>query len=447
VAGAVGRAGVPVAHGLGTRADLPLPLVYVVIGGGLAVLVSFLALGVLWRRPRLTGSAAGRPLPAWLARVVDGRRPRLVAGATVLLVASFAVVVALVGPRTIEGNFVPWAFYITFWVGLVPASLLLGPVWAVANPLRVLYRALERLVGPPTTDHDRRLRRCGYWPAVGLLAAFAWLELVAPHRSDPYVVALVLIGYAAAQVAAATVFGERWFATGDVFEVYSRLLGRLAIVGRRGDGVLVWRSPLNGADSQPQGPGLAAFAVVLVGSTAHDGLTRTRWWQEGPGLGEAGPLTGSVGLAASVAVVAALYTTGTAVGGRLGGFGAGLSLFAHTLLPIAAGYAVAHYFSLLVIDGQTTYILASDPFGTGANLLGATAKTVDYTVVSPRTISLVQVGAIVVAHIVGVVLAHDRAVRLQAQDPARTHAVLSQVPLLAVMVALTLGGLTLLLGG
>lgn len=67
--------------------------------------------------------------------------------------------------------------------------------------------------------------------------------------------------------------------------------------------------------------------------------------------------------------------------------------YAPSLLPIAVGYAVAHYFSLLMFDGQTTFILASDPFETRLNLLGLTGYGVDYTVVSDRVISLVQVGS------------------------------------------------------
>jgi hypothetical protein len=99
-----------------------------------------------------------------------------------------------------------------------------------------------------------------------------------------------------------------------------------------------------------------------------------------------------------------------------------------------------------MLDGQLTYILASDPFNRGWNLFGTAGNAVDYTAVSPRTISLVQVAAIVGGHILGVVLAHDRAVRL-AGPGHRATARVTQYPLLAVMVTFTLGGLYLLLGG
>ena len=49
----------PLAHGVGSRADLPVPLGLALYGAGFAVLISFLALVLLWRTPRLHGDAAG----------------------------------------------------------------------------------------------------------------------------------------------------------------------------------------------------------------------------------------------------------------------------------------------------------------------------------------------------------------------------------------------------
>jgi hypothetical protein len=114
-------------------------------------------------------------------------------------------------------------------------------------------------------------------------------------------------------------------------------------------------------------------------------------------------------------------------------------------VPIAAGYAIAHYFSLFLFDGQFTWILFSDPFGTGADLLGLNYAGINYTLLSAQVIALVQVAAIVGGHILGVVLAHDRALALAAGTVGRGRPVLSQVPLLVLMVALTVGALLLLL--
>ncbi len=61
------------AHGVGGRGALPLPYDFLVRGAAVALLASFLGLGMLWRSPRLRAGAAGRELPAWVGRVV-GRR-------------------------------------------------------------------------------------------------------------------------------------------------------------------------------------------------------------------------------------------------------------------------------------------------------------------------------------------------------------------------------------
>jgi hypothetical protein len=118
--------------------------------------------------------------------------------------------------------------------------------------------------------------------------------------------------------------------------------------------------------------------------------------------------------------------------------------FLGSLVPIALVYAVAHYFSLLVIQGQFAIPLASDPFGRGWDLLGSAAFRPNLAPLSPNTIWYVQVVALVVGHVLALTLAHDRAVGLfrSAQTAART-----QYAMLALMVLYTVGGLRLLSQG
>jgi hypothetical protein len=335
------------AHGVGSRTDLPIPLGLALYGGGFAILISFAVLLLFWRRPKLGGAATGRPVPAAVQRFADSSAVRTALQGAALVVALFVLAVALAGPREIPRNLAPWALYVTFWVGLVPASLLLGPVWRVVNPLRLLVRALPR-----RGRAADRLPTVGLWPAAASLLVFLWLELVPAQRAEPAVVAAFLLGHAAVHLAAAWWFGEGWFARGDGFEVYSTLLGRLSLLGRRDDGRLVLRDPLSNALTAPAAPGLAAVVVVLLGSTAFDGLTRTAWWQSGPGAGN-DVLSGTLGLLVMTGLVAGLYVAGTRSSARLGRLPGGPAprLFAATVVPIALGYTVAHYFSLFVLDG------------------------------------------------------------------------------------------------
>jgi hypothetical protein len=103
-------------------------------------------------------------------------------------------------------------------------------------------------------------------------------------------------------------------------------------------------------------------------------------------------------------------------------------------VPIALAYLLAHYFSLLAFTGQATAYLASDPLGTGADLFGTAAATIDYTILSASAIWYVQLGALILGHVAGLVLAHDRALALYGDNKVATR---SQYWMLAVMVGFT----------
>lgn len=431
---------ITLAHGVGTRTDLPIPAWLALWGGAIAVLVSFAVLLLFWRRPKLGGAESGRPLPMAAERVIDATWFRTLLQAVALAVATLVTVVGLIGPPETPSNIAPWALYVTLWVGLVPASLLLGPIWKVVNPLRLLHRMLSTLTGPAPAED--RLERLGMWPAALSLLVFVWLELVYPERAQPSTAATFLVLYTTVQLVAALWFGPGWFARGEAFEVYSTLIAKVSPWGRRDDGRLVLRNPLSNARTAGAPPGLAAVVLILLGSTAFDGLTRTEYWQTGPGEAN-DTLSGTVGLVVVIGVTAVLYVQATRLTGALARLEPREqpALYAHTVIPIAIGYAIAHYFSLLVIDGQLTWILASDPFQTGLDLFGTAANSLDYQAVSTDTIAYVQVSAVVIGHVLGVILSHEQALRSAARSRAS-----DQLPLVILMVVYTFTGLGLLFG-
>ena len=148
------------------------------------------------------------------------------------------------------------------------------------------------------------------------------------------------------------------------------------------------------------------------------------------------------GLLGMCLVVALSLHLASAVSARLAGIPVrGLAAqFAPSLLPIAAGYVVAHCWSLLIFEGQNTLIRLSDPLGIGANWPGTGGLTANADLLQPTLVATIQVVAIVTGHDMGVVRAHERAVTLFD----RRVAVLGQVPLLVLMVGYTCGGLLLL---
>jgi len=325
------------AHGTGDRHDLPLPLDLLLQGGAIALLTSFLALGLLWKAPRFT--------PLSLTEPRDRTWPRLLVLVPLVLIP------------------LPYLVFVVLWVGVAFASILLGPVWRVLNPLRLVLRFSRN-----------RPYRLGYWPAAVQLLAFAWVELVAPSLVLWFVVLYVIVN-----VVGGVLCGAKWFENADGFEVYSSLLGRLSPLGG---------NPFRKLLDTPT-RGLTAVVVVCLGSTAFDSIGATAFWK---GLG----WPGTLGLLLAVAVVAGTFAL------------VGKASLAHTLIPIVAGYIVAHYHSLLF-----------------------------------KPMVTVSVAAVLIGHIVAVVAAHDRTLALTPQQRHLTD----QVPLLLLMVGYTTGGLALLAAG
>jgi hypothetical protein len=381
------------AHGIGQSQDLPLPLDLVLQAGAATVVISFLGAALLWRRPRLGGGIERRPRSRWWLR------PLRIA---VLLLALSLVGIALAGPRD-ESNPVAHALFVWLWVGLVPLSALFGPVWRAVNPLRMLPVKGRR---PPPV--------AGPWPAALALLGFVWLELIAPDRADPLLLGILLLGYAVVQLAFAAIYGDRWFELGDCFEVYSSLAARLS--------PLRWRPPLSGlAADQPVGIGRAAFLAVWWGSTIFDSASGSPWWATFL------QRTGWPILLDTVALVLVCAVVLLAVR-RL----PGVVDVTNSLIPIAVGYTLAHYLTLLLVEGPRGLLL----------LVGA--DPADWTVVpDPSVVSVLQVTLILAGHALGVLAAHDAA--LAAEPGRQPLAVLAdELPVVLFMIACTWAGLFLL---
>ena len=427
------------AHGVGSRQDLPLPFSFLLIGATIALLASFALLGLLWREPRLRDDD-GWVLPRPVQFVLDCAWTRgIAAGLSGAL--TIWVLVSLVAGRDRADNPVPYIVYVWLWVGLPLLSLLLGPVWTTLNPVRWLHRGLTSVA---RIDRDSRLTdaRPGMWPAAVLLLVFTWLELVAEDRTTLPVLRIATAFFVLVSIAGSLTFGRSWFREGDPFEVLSRTYGQLSPLARRADRRLALRTPVHGPGLLPARRGLLATVSVLLGGTAYDSLSsdiRYAAWVQST---SAPQLLRTATLVATCLVVGLALLLAARVAARVAGVpGRGMGeQFAPSIIPIAAGYLVAHYWSLFVYQGPRTLALLSDPFGTGADLLGTAGIRPGDALLTPALVATVQAGAIVLGHVLGVVVAHERAVRLFG---ARS-AVVGQVPLMVLMVLYTVGGLSLL---
>jgi hypothetical protein len=448
------------AHGIGGVRDLPVPTWLFSWGAAVVLVLSFLLLGTLWKRSQLEPRASGRPLPEGLERVLRSTALRVVLGtiSAGLLLLVFAT--ALVGEPSSADNLAPTFVYVLFWLGIVVLQVVLGNVWPALNPWLAiagaaawLWRRLGRTWNPIVAYPER----LGVYPAALLLFAFAALELCYVDPANPRVLALAIALYSyVTWFGMAAVGRQRWLERGEAFSVYFGLLARIAPFGER-DGRLVRRLPLTGLAGAEPTPGMLAFVAVMLGSVGFDGLSRASFWQDlrarvegpyvldSPGTADlVGTLLSLGGLLACVLIVVVAYRLAvagaeSAVRGdrRLG------PEFIQSLVPIALVYAVAHYFTLLLVQGQFALPLGSDPFGYGWDLFGVADFAPNLQPLSPNAVWYVQVGALVAGHVAGLAVAHDRAVTIL---PARS-ALRSQYAMLALMVGYTVGGLWLLSNG
>jgi len=281
---------------------------------------------------------------------------------------------------------------------------------------------------------------------VAALTGFVWLELVYPDRALPSTLTVAIVGYTAVVLVATATWGRDWLRQGEGFTIFFGLLGHMAPIYADEQGRVRARPPLSGLVGLRPDAATQAVVIVALGSTSFDGLSRTRFWLDlTRNLSTtANALLGTAGLIWAVSIVTLAFVGAMRVTGRLHKRRHPdlTAASIHSLVPIALAYALAHYFSLMVFEGQSALALASDPLGRGWDLFGTAGNAVDFTAVSTSTIAYVQAGGIVVGHVAGVVVAHDRALALfPGQEATR-----SQYPLLAAMVLFTVGGLALLLG-
>ena len=442
------------AHGVGGSTDLPLPLEYALIGGVWALIVTFAVVGVAWRTPRFDPAKPGRALPQWVTTAVSSPIVRGVAAAAALAFTVWVAVAAIWGPQG-NDSALPGTFYVLLWVGLVAVSVIVGPVWRVISPVRTVWRLLT--LGRGSDDARRRYPAgLGYWPAALGLFAFVWLELASPDPGSLTAITVCILCYAVAMWVGAAWFGSTWFARADPFEVYSVTVSRLAPFRRNPAGRIVIGNPLDHLPTMPVRPGTVAVMAVLLGSTAFDSFSQSKAFRNFvdahadavPVVGDSGggSVLRTAGLLAFVVIVGVTFTAAArATGGVTAEQRRELpGRLAHCLIPIVVGYIFAHYLSYLVERGQETVVRLADPLGAGWQLFGLDSGDVVYVLsLNPTLLWTIKVACVVAGHVVGVLAAHDQALRVIPVG----HQLTGQLAMMLVMVAYTLTGLYLLFGG
>ena len=441
--------------GLSARQNLPIPEWLFGWAAAAVLVISFAALAVLWPRPRLE-KPSWRPLPFGVGRFLGSRGVDVACGAIGVAMLALVIVAAFVGLDSGANNFTPTFVFIICWVGFVFASLLFGDVFRAFNPWRAIGRATGAMLGRRAPLHRPYPERLGRWPAALGLLAFTWVELVSEWTVLPRTVGSLIVGYTIVTLAAQAVWGvETWTRRGEAFSVYFNLFSRLSKFETRDD-VVGLRPLLGGLPRLDPAAGTVALLAVMIGTVTFDGFEQGSAWPDisesmvnfftslGIGSAAAPKVAGTLGLVAGVGLVAGFYWLGME-GARSvgGGFSAGelRRAFVHTLVPIAAAYVAAHYLTYLLFSGQQIIYLSSDPFGQGWDLFGTASSGIDYSLLSQNGQWSAMVACVVLGHVAGLVLAHDRALALYGQAKL---AVRSQYWMLGIMVGFTTLALWLL---
>ncbi|MGH8945553.1 MAG: hypothetical protein ACRDVL_05340, partial [Acidimicrobiia bacterium] len=333
--------------------------------------------------------------------------------------------------------------WVVFWLVVPFAAAFVGNVYRLMGPWDSLAR-LGRLGSEEPTPNPG----WGLWPATVLFVSFTWFELIYPDPSAPRLLALAAIVYTAVLLVAYEYLGRTAVSHQvDAFAVYNRLISGIAPLDLDPENGPGWRGWLRELPHLAEVRGLTVFVVAMIGTVSYDGISATGWYDETFGAFGSSIVGGSILLILSVLLVAAAYWTAcgfAARSARADWTGRTVARrFAHTLVPIAFAYAFAHYFTLVLFEGQLLISTISDPLGLGWDLFGTVDRGIDFTLISPVGVWWVQVFVIVAGHVAGVVLAHDRALADFGSDTSLR----SQYAMLGLMVVLTGLGLTILAAG
>lgn len=484
------------AHAFGQRYDLPIPLSYFLAGAAAAVALSFVVMGMFIKGgdsafgyPRLNlldTPALGRILTS---RILLGAL-RVASVALLLLV----IAAALFGSDNPLANLSPTFIWIIWWVGMGYIAALFGNFWMLINPWKTLFEWGEwiarRIRGKQSDGRGGGLmaypRGWDVMPALLGFFAFVWLENVYPGSVVPRYLAALVIIYSLITLGGMALFGKHaWLRYCDCFSVLFGIFARFSptevrvVDGNRDDCYLcAGERGTEDADEcvdcyacfeaagygdtgarrelnlRPCAVGLmpsrrvslitTAFVALTLAAVTFDGLQETASWVAVQKLGlrlfGAGGVSvaDTLGVALTPALFFAVYLAFCIGVKALSGEQAPLmevaQAYVFSLVPIALAYNMAHFLSLLLVQGQLIIPLSSDPFGFGWDIFGTAGYRIDPTVISTKAAWFLSVGAIVAGHIVSVYIAHAISLRRAAN---RSLALRGQYPMLALMAFYT----------
>ncbi len=382
-----------------------------------------LYLGVSTAGARRAAALIGGAAPARRA-VQDHDDPRPTVGQLLgLLGLVLVAVLATAGPTDAADNLTDAFVLVLLWGAVAISSMLAGGWWWRVDPLRGLTGLLSRLTGDPQQElaHPLPARTATAAAVLGLLT---WAGVQLLVTASVLTFQLLLIAYVAVHVGGAARYGLAWLQQTEPLNVMSSVLGLL----RPGGG-----GPVARLAALPDDDRLRWISATLIGWSFTDLVLETERWHDLGLSSSASSWAGLALLAASTGLMVLLIRL-TSGRGRLG----------PAFVAVAGAWVFAHYLSLLLIEGQGVPIWLSDPFATGADLLGRADARVDLEPVPLDVLAALQAVPFVIGHLLAVAVTQRRAAVL-----ARNAGQLSALtfPARAVIAVLLVGGIYLQLGG
>lgn len=432
------------AHAFGSLYNLPVPFWMYLYGGAAAILVSFLIIGYFFNKKNqeLSYPTINLSKISFVSSFTNKRFLTIIRTSSVFLFF-LTILSGLIGDNNAYINFNMTFFWIIFLLGLMYTTAIIGNVYKIINP----WKILAELFNIKTKGIIEYPKSLGYYPALLFYFLLIWFELLG--NTTPATLSIILLQYTLINAIGIVTFGkDNWFRYCEFFSVFFRLIGKMAPIEHK-SGKLLLRPPFVGLlREKADHSSLLLFILFMLSSTAYDGFRETApwvrlYWQNFDGIINY-DLFQTIGLALSPLIFLTIYLVLIALTKVITKPRESikeLSLqFAFTLIPIAFVYNIAHYYTLIFTEGPNIIRLISDPFGFGWNLFN-TANYYSSIIIDASFVWHSQVAFILLGHIVGVYLAHVIALNI---FPSHKKALVSQIPMLILMVSYTMIGLWIL---
>ena len=438
------------AHGFGSKIDLPIPGYLYWFGGGAAVIASFAIISLFVRSKAHDDSY--RTYNLRNVGIVDAlyRNKSLLNVFKVISVSLLilTILTGVLGSQFPVKNFAPTFVWVVWWGGFIWLHILFGDSWNFVNPWKNIFE-LIKFDEKPLRQYPDKLKS---WPAFGFFLIFAWIELVYPTPAHPQFLGNMIFVYSIIVLAGMRVFGkDKWLDNCEPFTVFFNFVSSFSATRVTSDGKILLRPIASGLLDARYRFDQLCFLILILSVVSFDGLISTLFWYDVIGIDAFGGsgrydviYVNTAGIMVSFLAFFSIFYSFVAISRAITKTDiTTLDLaqkFVPALLPISIVYHLAHYSAYFFLNGQLIIKLISDPFGFGWDIFG----TSSYEIV--RTIDFIllwnyQVAVIVIGHILSVYIAHRISLRV-FKDSKKS--IISQAPILLLMVGYTILGLWLL---